>query len=206
MFSSISPSRLMLYIIILGAFPLLLCFIYFFSKQTQLGNTSQLIERTQEMALIKEKRQSVNQALRQHYLQNDHFYIDKNIESLSFLDNEIEDLEKIFKDTNYIENDNVRKRLEMLKNDNKIVFSEGAVQNYPYFSETIETLAHPIEVDASDVEEVLSKIEGIPIGPFNPGPNPPQLIITDFKLEKKKVGEKNEVFFLNLKVLKREYF
>src|SRR5262249_5073493 len=145
-------------------------------------------------------------ALRTHYKDSDRFYIDKQLESLTLLEPETEALQKIANQSHLIVDENVKKRLEFLTHDNHLVFSEGAVQNYPYFRETPESLVHPVEVDVEDLEDILAKIEGIEIGEYKPGPNRPQLIITDFKIDRKNVHDKNEVFNLDLKFIKREFF
>lgn len=99
-----------------------------------------------------------------------------------------------------------KKRLEFLTGtSNDLTFTEGVVQSNPIFQETTETLVHPVEIDTKDLRTILAKIEGTTIGNETPSPNRPQLIILDFKLEKKHVTDKNEVFLLNLKLLKREF-
>ncbi len=64
---------------------------------------------------------------------------------------------------------------------------------------------HPVEVNVSDLKKILTLIEGRKIGEFETGPQKPQLMILDFKLEKKNIRENNEVFDLNMKLLKREF-
>lgn len=88
---------------------------------------------------------------------------------------------------------------------NSLVFSEGVVQTFPLFQETTETLVHPVEVNATDIQKILARIEGLKIHEFSSGPHRPQLLITDFKLDKKKVNDKSEVYLLNLKLIKREF-
>lgn len=88
---------------------------------------------------------------------------------------------------------------------NALVFSEGVVQSFPLFQETSETLIHSVEVNPSDIQKILARIEGTKMGEYRPGPHRPQLVITEFKLDKKKVNDKNEVYLLNLKLIKREF-
>ena len=165
------------------------------------------ISQVQETAFVKEKKQAINNAVRNHFRDADHFYIDKYLETLQFLEPEIESLQKVASNKNYAEDENIKKRLELLTGSgNNMVFSEGVVQSNPLFQETTETLVHPVEVNLSDLKNILSKVEGVDIGTFKPGPNRPQLIIIDFKLEKKSVTEKNEVYVLNMKLLKKRIF
>lgn len=204
-YNSIPASRWIIYALIVGSLPIFIVLFQLYSYSSEVSTLGDLVSSTYQSAIIKEKQQATNRAVMSHYQNADRFYIDKNIESITPLKQEIAALEKIAKQNNFIENEDVTNRLNFLKDKNKIVFAEGVVQTYPHFTETNETLVHPVEVDLKDLENLLSKIEGIDIGPFKPGPHPLQLIITDFKLEKKNAGKDNEVFNLNLKLLKREY-
>ncbi len=203
---SIPVQRQVLYAIAICTLPLLLMFGYFFYQKSEVNSLAEHVESVKQQALLREKKQAVNMAVRKHYTDTDRFYIDKQLETLTFLEPETEALQKIAKQSHLIVDENVKKRLEFLTEENNFVFSEGNVQNFPYFRETQETLVHPVEVDINDVQKILSRIEGVQIGNYIPGPNRPQLIITDFKMEKKNVHEKNEVFVLDLKLIKREFF
>src|SRR5688572_16015307 len=206
LFKDIPKSRLLLYLLVLGILPLLLILFLFVSKLDDLNDLQNSIQSLQGLALQREKKQAVNIALRNHYQEADHFYLDKNIESIQLLEPEIENLKKIASNPNFPEDPNVRKRIDFLTSpQNRLVFSEGAVQSTPFFQETVETLTHPVEIDTNDLQEILAAIEGVEVGQFTPNPGRPQLIILDFKLEKKNIGDKNEVFGLNMKILKREF-
>lgn len=206
MFDNIPPTRLLIYVMSAGLIPLLIVLALFMSAQTELSELQDHIQQVKQLALIREKKQSVNMALRHHYRDADHFYIDKHLETLTFLENEIESLQKITTNKNYPEDESVKKRLEHLSGaGNNMIFSEGVVQAFPLFQETTETLVHTVEVNTTDLQQILSRIDGVEIGSFVPPPNRPQLIVLDFKLDRKTVNEKNEVFLLNLKLLKREF-
>ena len=205
-FNNIPLQRQMLYLFLLGALPILLVAIFLFFKNSELNSLQEHIDFVKQQAFLREKKQAVNMSLRENYKDADRFYIDKQLESLTLLEPETEVLQKIAKQSNLIVDENVKKRLEFLTQDNHFVFSEGAVQSYPYFRETQESLVHSVEIDTLDLQKILARIEGTTVGTFAPGPNRPQLIITDFKLEKKNVHEKNEVFVLDIKLIKREFF
>lgn len=206
MLKAIPINRAVAYLMVIGLLPFLFVIFLFFSQRGQLEELNGMLESLQHQAFVKEKKQALNLAVRQHFRDADHFYIDKYLETLVFLEPEIETLQKIAADKNFSNDEKIKKRLELLTSQgNSLVFSEGVVQAFPLFQETIETLVHPVEVSPTDLQKILARIEGIQMGPFAPGPNRPQLIITEFKLDKKKVNEKNEVFVLNLKLLKREF-
>jgi hypothetical protein len=205
MLENIPRNRLTLYGMLLGLLPLIFVIFNFFSNLTTLDQIQNSIDYTKDKALIRDKKQSINIAVIDHYKAADHFYIDKYLETLTFLEPEIESLEKIVNNKNYAFDDSAKKRLEFLNNSNNLVLTEGVVQTYPLFQETTETLTHPVEVNVENIQELLSRIEGISIGTFTPPLNPPQLIVLDFKINKKSHTEKNETYSLNMKLLKREF-
>lgn len=206
MTESIPKDRLVTYGLILGLIPLGMVLMHFFSILTDLSETDQRIEMIEEQILILGQKQSVNIALMQSYKDADHFYIDKQLETLQFLEPEIDSLQIALNNKNIAEDETIKKRYEQLiGSGNSLSFSEGVVQSSPVFQEVVESLIHPVEIDVNNLKEILAKVEGAEIGDFSPGPNRPQLIITDFKIDKKNSIDKNEVFQLNLKLLKREY-
>lgn len=205
MLKNIPRKRLLLYGLLIGLLPLIFVITNFYSQIDNLDNLENMIRSVEDKALIREKKQAINMAVIDHYREADHFYIDKYLETLIFLEPEIESLQKLVNNKNFAFDDTVKKRLEYLTSGNNLVFTEGVVQSYPQFQETTETLVHPLEVNVDDIQEMLSRIEGISIGPYSPPANPPQLIILDFKIDRKSISEKNDVYTLNLKLLKREF-
>lgn len=199
----------MIYATIIALVPLALVLYLLTGKQNELNNLEETLETIQYQATVKEKKQALNVAVRQHFREADHFYIDKNLETLIFLESELETLQKLSNDKSFEDDERIKRRIEFLtgtgKESNQMIFSEGIVQSFPLFQETVETLVHPVELNATDLQKILAKIEGVSMGGFQPGPNRPQLIITDLKLDKKTISENNEVYQLNLKLLKREY-
>lgn len=206
MFDNIPKNRLFLYIMLAGLAPIMLALAALY---TQVGSTTELIssvQSMQQMATLREKKQAANMCVRNYYRDADHFYIDKHLETLTFLEPEVEGLQKLLTNKNLADDEAIKKRLDFLTGPtNNMVFSEGTVQSTPTFQETTETLIHPVEINTNDLQKILSRIDGVDIGSYTPSPNKPQLIILEFKLDRKSLTEKNEVFILNLKLLKREF-
>ncbi len=197
--------RLWWYMVGVMTLPLLFTALFCFQRWES-GQTAALqLAQVREAALIKNQKQALNAAVRRCFQEADHFYIDKYLETLVFLEPEIESLQKILAQKNVVIDDSLKKRFTFLESSNKMVFSEGVVQKYPAFQETIETLVQPVEVSPADIQAILARIEGVVIGSHQPGPGRPQLIVTEFKIDKKKINDKNEVYLLNLKLLKREF-
>ncbi len=206
MLDKIPQSRLVLYGLVVGLLPVLFVAVMIWSRSAELDALSATIDNVESMAMSYKRRQAVNLSVRNHYRDADHFYIDKQLEVLSFLEPEREALEKIINNKNFAGDPTIKKRLETLSGPtNSLVFTEGVVQSFPLYQETTETLIHPVEVNVDDIQKILAKTEGIEVGPYKPGSNRPQLIVLDFKLDKKNHDNQNEVFILNMKLLKREY-
>lgn len=206
MLQGIPFQRALLYAMILCLIPLFFALGNFYSKLNSLDTLEAKLEQVQHLALVQEKRQANNITIINHYRDADHFYIDKNLETLTFLEPEVEALQKIVSHKNFPDDETIKKRLEFLTGPgNSLRFTEGVVQTFPQFQETTETLVHPVEVNIADLQKILARVEGLEIGSNKPALNRPQLIVLDFKLEKKKSLDKNEIFLLNMKLLKREF-
>jgi len=206
MFQNIPQNRLILYVMLAGLLPLILAWLSFSSNMETITDLENMEWHLQDQAFSRERKQSTNITVRTHFRDADHFYIDKNLETLILLEPEIDSLKKMLNNPNFPEDENVKKRLDLLTGTgNTMVFTEGVVQSTPIFQEVTETLVHPVEINLSDLQQILCRIEGVSIGDCVPPPNRPQLIILEFKLDKKNVSEKNQVFLLNSKLLKREY-
>ncbi|CDZ79856.1 hypothetical protein BN1013_00356 [Candidatus Rubidus massiliensis] len=206
MFNNIPMKRLLTYVMILGLLPIILVFSYFWTKANKYTEIQDSFLVLADKALSKEKKHALNKIVHQTYREADHFYIDKHLETLDLLESEQETLQKILAKPSFTEDESTKKRLEYLQSSsNKLSFAEGVVQSYPFFQETAESLVHPVEVNAEDIQKILAHIEGKEIGLFKCAPKCPQLIITDFKIERKASQDKNEIFQLTMKLLKREY-
>lgn len=205
MLKNIPLSRLLLYILLIGFIPLAFAAFKVQSNYNSLSLARSQLESIQQSVYLHEKKQSSNTAIIAHYRESDHFYIDKNLESLSLLEPEINALQAVTQTSNYAGDEAIEKRLELLLSDNQILFSEGPVQSNAVYQETIETLTKPIEVDANDLQRLLERIENIPNTAADIIEKRPQLIIVDFRLDRKAPTPNHETFLINLKLLKREY-
>ncbi len=205
MINKIPVERVISYLLLIGVIPIVIVFFHFLANKSKLDELGHTIAQIEETRTIKDHKQSSNLAIKQLYKDADHFYIDKHLESLVFLENEIEMLQKLSEDPNFAGDDKIKRRLEFLTSTNTMSFSEGVVHSFPLFQETMETQTHPVEINSNDLKRILARIEGLSIGSHSSGPNRPQLLITECKLDKKEVMDNHEVFHLHLNVLKREF-
>lgn len=206
MFENIPQSRLLLYLLVLGILPVVISLFIVMNQRGSVNSSLAFVENIQTQAYLNDKRQAVNVAIIEHYRDADKFYIDKNLETLTFLEPEIRGLTKVVDNKNFAGDEKIYKRLEFLTSaENRLLFSEGPAEVYPHFQESTAALAHAVQINISDLKKILSLIEGVDIEEFKPGLGRPQMLITDFELSKKQINEGNDVLSLNMKVLKREF-
>lgn len=205
MLRTIPPSRQLLYVLLAGLLPIGFAWFYFQSELSSLSSARSQLESVYDRAALYEKRQSGNRAVIAYFRDSNHFYIDKFLESIPLLEAEVEALKRVTQDPNYAGDETLEKRLELLLNDNQVLFAEGSVQSNSIYQETTETLAKPIEVNINDIKKLLSRIEGTPNDVESPVEKRPQLLITDFKLDRKQPTADHETFILSLKLVKREF-
>jgi hypothetical protein len=204
MFRDIPQSRLQLYIIIIGLLPCFVVLSTTLSRQQTLSEYRQQVAFIQDKGLTKQNKQALNRRVRASISDADHFYIDKHLETLVFLQPEIQMLEKAAEATGIADNQAVKQRLEYLKSENRIQFTEAAVQTFDGIQEVGETLIQPVEINLFDLQKLLVNIEGRTIAGLEPPAGRPQLIVLDCRIEKKIIIEGHETLSLFLKLLKRE--
>ncbi len=205
MSEALPQSRVVTYIMIAGVLPVLYMIYSHSSTQTRLDRTDTRISTLQQSAYLNEKKQAANRQVREFYKETDRFYIDKNVESLSLMEEETGKLQAIVDNKNIAPDPRISRRLDQLKK-NSLEFSEGSVQTYTFFKEIPANLTKPVEVDINDLRKILAQVEGVSIGDYKPGPDRPQMLITDFKLDRKRSANQARIYSLTMKLIKREFF
>ncbi len=198
-------SRVVAYLAILGLLPICLAIYHYNSAQKLMEHLNQELEAVQQQVFLLNRKQTANNLVREYYRGADPFYIAKHAQTLPLLDQERQALDKLFHQVDVAPDPVIAKRLDELKT-NALDFSEGAVQTYPFFREIPITQSRAVEVDKNDIEHMLSLLEGVDIGPYKSGPNRPQVIITDLKLDRKTSSGGSQWYQLSMKLVKREYF
>lgn len=138
----------------------------------------------------------------QRYAHCEPYYINQQLETLPLLQAELNQLEEFQKHPGCSQHESISRRLAFLTGPhNRLAFAEDNVHSSAKVKETEEKLLHPVEIDLNDLDRLLSLIEGIPVGSYEPIPFSPQLLIHDFLLSKKDPS----TYKLNLFLLKREF-
>lgn len=199
---NLSPFSLWL-LIVVAPIPFLTLLFHFIFNVQKLGMLEDEISRVhRKMVMLQESRQKESSLLAS--LKNpDPHYLDKNVESLTFLLPEIKKLEEIQSENP--DEEMIVKRLRLLKDgSNRLRFSEEAIRANDQFRETEEKQELPVEINEEDLKRLLCLIEGVTIWPYGPKEGRPQLIVKDFKLMKKELSSLEKVFVVSLQLVKRE--
>jgi hypothetical protein len=195
----IPVNRLMSYLLLLGTVPVLLALYSYQLKKKEWESVWQQISWLRDFSTSQARKQSINQSVKAFYKGADTTYLEIQLESLLFLKKEREALERLINSPTFTGNESAENRYALLTSKaNSLAWVQGRAQEGEGIEQIELSLTHPVEVDIQDVKEILSRIEGNRKGK-------PQLIITDFKLQKKQQSTGSEVFELNLKILKREF-
>lgn len=200
-----TPKNLSFFFILLSL-PLLLLCCHYLSEHSKLNRLEKRLDRTSALLSKEHAKIQTNRAVkRTHQISPTQNVSEEGspLEQLTFLQSEIKHLK------NSVENPSppLHQRLEFLLGErNKISFLEKSLQTSPSFKETVESTQHPVEIDLSDLYQVLTTIENSNIQGHPAPPHRPQTFFLEFKLERKQFSNKNEVFLLDMQVLKREYF
>lgn len=196
------PQRLFFYLLFLGILPLAFVFWNYVEKEQELDLLSQQLSSKLASTMVQLQQQAFNRLVYQNYRQSSPHYMDRTLEKMEFLKNETEELKQIAEDHLSF---TLKNRLQFLtKGENRLVFIEGSVESFPFYKESVEALAHPVEVDGEDLKAILYELDQLV--DHEGDLKAPQLIISDFKLEKKHQVGVNEVFKLDIKLIKREFF
>lgn len=197
------PPALFWFLLAAAPLPFIFFLCQFVSKIQNLERLEEEMERIHLKTVHLEEVQRKESSLLASLKNPDPHYLDKQIETLTFLLPEIKKLEMIQAES--FDDEQINKRLQFLKDGgNRLVFSEEQIRTHELFRETEEKQQHPIEINEEDLKKLLCLVEGVTIWPYGPKEGRPQLIVQDFKLAKKELANQEKVFVISMHLIKRE--
>lgn len=199
--------RLPLFLLSLSIGPIISALYLYSEKQSleTLQETSSVAMRRAKSAFQRKAKKDV--FLSQHG-NSDPYFLDKEIESLRFLQSEQALLKKWLSHPAIANKDKLVRRMNFLTSaENQLSFTEENIQVSKTCKETLEKQRYPIEADIGDLKKLLHSIEETAIDQTetNATQNRPQLLICNFSMTKKNTLLQNEVFEIKMDLLKREF-
>jgi hypothetical protein len=149
--------------------------------------------------LVKTKmeKMQMNQLLRSQHKGSNLGYLETLSHSLQLLKKERTALEKLVESSSFTGDDAIERRL-LETGASRLHFQEKGRSLNEELHETHYALTHPVEVDAEDLKNLLNSLEG-------EVSKKPQLLVTDFKLNRKIKEDGNESFELDFSLLMRSF-
>ena len=182
--------------------PIFLAIIYLSFQKIQLQQLENRFAATAEKGKSTIEKKRRKEQFLNRFSEADPYFINKKIESLAFLETEKENLKILIQHPALPNKKLLKERFAFLSGEeNRLAFSEENIRSSTKIKETDEKQRHPVQVDEKDLKKLFSLIEDVSINPF---PSP-QLIIRNFKLKKRETLLQNEVFEVEMELLKREW-
>lgn len=192
-----------LFALVLGLLPCIAVATHFVSKKRALENLKAQVFYLHSKDKQLEKRQKLESELIEQMTGADPDYLQKQMETLTFLEEEIRRLEALVLDDK--EESSAKKRLHFLKEGaNSLRFREQNLQRVGKFQEVEVLLQHPVEMGSEDLQKLLCKLEHVPISSHKPDPKSPDFLINQFELIRKPLAKNEEAFVVKFQCIKRE--
>ena len=187
-------------------FPIFLICVHFFTQHSdlqQLETRFASAARHGKTALARKLR--AEEFISQH-AHADPYFLDRQIESLSFLERERTQIESLLNHPALFQKKELEERLRYLSGEkNRLTFSEENIRSSKTIKETEEKQRHPVQIDEEDLARLCSLIENVPVASFTPVPKMPQLLFLDFRIKPEQTSLNSKVYELQTQLLKREW-
>lgn len=142
----------------------------------------------------------------QRYSNSDPFFLDNQIESLLFLQKELSAVQAMIDHPALSNKGILQERKAFFESEtNRLAFTEENIRSTSKIKETEEKQRRPVQLDEQDLQRLLSAIEDISVGQYDPIPKMPQLLIRDMKIKKIENPFHSEVYEVEMELLKREW-
>ena len=140
------------------------------------------------------------------YSKSGPFFLDRQIEALSFLEKEQETLQSMIQHPAVQSKRMLKERLEFLTSEaNRLVFTEENIRTSSQIKETEEKQRLPVQMSEEDLQRLLTAVEDLAVGQNQPLSQTPQLLVRDMKIKKIENPLHSEVYEVEMELLKREW-
>jgi hypothetical protein len=191
------------WLIACGLLPCLLTIFFQVKAEKKLHRLSEDARYLKKKQQLTEQKRKLQQGLLTQMQKAHRDYLENEIESLQFMLPEIQKLQAFLHlNTNNEEN---QKRLNYLQSgQNSLRFRQQNFQRVGSLQEMEAKQLHPVEMNREDLKNLLARIENLQIGKIIHNSFPPDLLIKNIEVIKKPLPSDEEVFLVNLELIKRE--
>lgn len=194
------------YFLLILLTPILFAFAYFLVESSDLSHLEEAFANSCKRGKSALEKKKEKEYFTKRYSQGNPYFLDEKIESLSFLQSEQKELESWLKHPALVEKKLIESRLDFLKNgSNRLSFAEEAIRSSSTMKEVEEKQRRRVEMDETDLKQLLSLMEDLPMDTSSEISTRPQIVITDFQIHEKKTPLKTNVFEVEMQFIKREF-
>ncbi len=134
----------------------------------------------------------------------DPYFLDRKIESFPLLQKEKKQCDALLNHPALPERGAFQERLAFI-NENRLSFKEEKIETSDEMKEVKEHQRLPVQMDETDLKEILTLIEDLPREEGVKENHLPHLLITDFRLKKINSPLYFDVFEVEMDLIKREF-
>lgn len=193
-----------LFFLMLGLLPCLAVTLHFLSTKNMQQNLREEIRYLDRKNRDRKQRVGLEKNLIERLKGADPDYVQKTLETLTFLEGETKRVEAVLLDQPG-DQSQVR-RLQFLKGGaNRLQFREKNFQRVGKLQEVDVIQDHPVEMGREDLKILLSKLEHTSISSYTPDPVSPDFLIEQFEMIRKTISKDEETYLVKINCIKREY-
>ncbi|MBU6382743.1 MAG: hypothetical protein KGQ49_01790 [Verrucomicrobia bacterium] len=193
-----------LFFFALAALPFLGASLFLFQESSKMQDLEERFASAAKKERLAMDRRDRKERFIHRYSQSNPYFLDQNIESFRPLQAEKRNLESLLHHPAFPDATAISDRLHFIE-ENALMFQEEKIETSKEMKETQEHMRHPVQMDESDLKQILALIEDVPIENNSPAAYAPQLLITDFHLKKLETPLHTEVFEVRMDLIKREF-
>lgn len=199
-FSQMRP----VFFFILTAFPILAAVLFLYFEYSKLQALQERFSKAARKEKLSFERKVRKERFLQRYSHADPYFLDQQIESFALLQKEKQHLGALLYHPAFPNHQAFKDRLAFIE-ENRLAFIEENIRNSSQIKEVDEKQRSSVQMDENDLQKIISLLEDIPVGPYVPPLNSPQILIKDFRLKKQETSLQTEVFEVEMELLKREF-
>jgi hypothetical protein len=189
---------------ILVIFPLIMAALFLSKGSRELQDLEARFAGAARKERLAMDRKARKELFLKRYSMANPYFLDQHIESFPLLQKERQKLESLLYHPAFPESQPIKNRLAQLA-ENRLAFKEERIEASSQMKEVEEKQRHPVQMDESDIKQILSLIEDVPVENYLPAAGCPQILIKELLLKKHETQFHTEVSEVEMDLIKREF-
>lgn len=184
--------------------PLLVTTFFLYQEALQLQDLQERFRKAYRKESLAMDRKGRKERFIERYSHANPYFLDQTIESYLLLQKEKRQLESLINHPAFPDSPEIQERLKFI-DQNRLAFSEEKIENSSILKEVYEKQRHPVQMDESDLKQILALLEDVPIAGTKSKIDAPQILIKDFRLKKVETPIQTQAFEVEMELIKQEF-